>query len=185
MRGTDFCLEYIWYFVSFCFLIIYFLRYDMIVFIYIYIYTLAVYTIWSGIMRKLYAIYVPKQLGCWLPAEDIPRIVKEAIPKLCLDAVLPFIYQLAARLDMKDISWLFEEKKTFHPPWWAFDGNLSQELVSFWNVRRHHFNKPWMICYFAWHRKVLPPYGHWSLCAMAPMCPSSSDVEHGGRWETF
>jgi len=34
--------------------------------------------------------------------EDIPRIVKEAIPKLCLDAVLPFIYQLAARLDMKE-----------------------------------------------------------------------------------
>ena len=53
-------------------------------------------------MRNLYAIYVPMQLGCWLPAEDIPRIVKEAIPKLCLDAVLPFIYQLAARLDMKD-----------------------------------------------------------------------------------
>lgn len=60
-------------------------------------------------MRNLYAIYVPKQLGCWLPAEDIPRIVKEAIPKLCLDAVLPFIYQLAARLDMKDISLTYHD----------------------------------------------------------------------------
>lgn len=38
-----------------------------------------------------------------MAAKDITKIVKEAIPTVSLDAVLPFIYQLAARLDTKEI----------------------------------------------------------------------------------
>lgn len=37
-----------------------------------------------------------------LEYDEITNIVKDAIPTLSLDAVLPFIYQLAARLEMKE-----------------------------------------------------------------------------------
>lgn len=160
-------------------------------------------SIWSGIMRNLYAIYVPKQLGCWLPAEDIPRIVKEAIPKLCLDAVLPFIYQLAARLDMKDISLTYHDflkkknvsstlmilwwesisrvfSKVLYPPWWE---SISRACFFGMSGDTISTNLGWFATSLGTERFSRPMaidlFAQWRRCAQVPQMLSM--VEDGRR----